>query len=385
MAMTDPSLPAGVRSTDFDWLEALGLTNALQQGLPTSGISRRQVGPMDRTAVLRGFLPTSSIDLGGLGGAVSGAVGGAKNLQFRQQVDLGPLAGLVDPLAAFALSSLGPQGGGSVDIGQALAAFGGAAGDASGALAPQDVSALTAEHLGLLREQAAPFEQRAFNSLQDNLFATGRMGTTGGGIQTEAFARGLGQADLARQLAAFDVGQQAQASAANRALARFGVAQSLFDSQMGARAGSIQQLLAALQGFGGIQGYGLNNLNATLAGSQAFSNSALGRAQTKGPSNFQNVMGGLSAFGEAAGGAAAAFGASDQRLKTDVEPIAGATLAGAQLYRWRWNDEAKALGLEGPAYGVMADEVLEAHPDAVGVIDGYLAVDYGALLAKEAA
>lgn len=58
------------------------------------------------------------------------------------------------------------------------------------------------QRLALLRQQAAPFEQQAYNANNQNLFATGRMGTTGGGLQTEAFARGLGQADLARQTAA---------------------------------------------------------------------------------------------------------------------------------------------------------------------------------------
>jgi hypothetical protein len=69
-----------------------------------------------------------------------------------------------------------------------------------------------ASTLDTLRQQAQPFEERAFSSLQDNLFATGRMGTSGGGLQMESFARGLGQADLSRQLAA---GQEARAAQQN--------------------------------------------------------------------------------------------------------------------------------------------------------------------------
>ena len=94
--------------------------------------------------------------------------------------------------------------------------FGGAAAR-SLATAGLDPSVLGQQRLDILRQQAAPFEQRAFNNLQTNLFNTGRLGTTGGGLQTEAFARGLGQADLGRQLAAQDFGFQQQNAAAARA------------------------------------------------------------------------------------------------------------------------------------------------------------------------
>ena len=70
-----------------------------------------------------------------------------------------------------------------------------------------------ARTLDLLRQQAAPFEDRAFTSLLDNQFATGRLGSTGGALQTEAFARGLGQADLSRQLAANQEGRNFQQNA----------------------------------------------------------------------------------------------------------------------------------------------------------------------------
>jgi len=47
------------------------------------------------------------------------------------------------------------------------------------------------------------------------LFATGRLGTSGGGLQTEAFARGLGRADLERQLIAGEEGRSAQTAQLN--------------------------------------------------------------------------------------------------------------------------------------------------------------------------
>jgi hypothetical protein len=79
-----------------------------------------------------------------------------------------------------------------------------------------------AQQLDLLRQEAAPFEERAFSGLQNNLFSTGRLGTTGGGLQTEAFARGLGQADLSRQITAGNEGRAAQNSQLNLAQGQLG-------------------------------------------------------------------------------------------------------------------------------------------------------------------
>jgi hypothetical protein len=56
----------------------------------------------------------------------------------------------------------------------------------------------------LLNQLAQPEMQRSQNQLQDTLFAQGRTGTTGGGIQQEAWQNAANQADLQRQLAAQD-------------------------------------------------------------------------------------------------------------------------------------------------------------------------------------
>lgn len=59
-----------------------------------------------------------------------------------------------------------------------------------------------ARRLQLLREGAAPFEERAQNSLLAKLHAMGGLGglNTGGSRDIESFGRGLGQADTSRQL-----------------------------------------------------------------------------------------------------------------------------------------------------------------------------------------
>jgi hypothetical protein len=56
--------------------------------------------------------------------------------------------------------------------------------------------------LGRLRQEAAPEEERMSQAHNQRLFSMGQLGTTGGAMQTEAFAKGLGQADIGRQLAA---------------------------------------------------------------------------------------------------------------------------------------------------------------------------------------
>lgn len=68
----------------------------------------------------------------------------------------------------------------------------------------------------------------------------------------------------------------------------------------------------------------------------------------------------------------AAIGASDPRLKENVEEVG--TFKGYNWYIWDWNTEAEALGLTGKGMGVMADEV-----DEKVMVDGYWHVDYGRL------
>jgi len=101
-----------------------------------------------------------------------------------------------------ALQQLGQAGDFSNQLfGQAQNAF--------GAL-PGTQAEATQAAFDRMTELARPQEERAFAGLQDNLFATGRLGSSGGALQTEAFARGLGQANTARQLAAMQEGRAAQ-------------------------------------------------------------------------------------------------------------------------------------------------------------------------------
>ena len=61
---------------------------------------------------------------------------------------------------------------------------------------------IRADTLNLLRERDREGEDRAAAGLADQLFGTGRLGTTGGGREISDFAQGLAKADIDRQLAA---------------------------------------------------------------------------------------------------------------------------------------------------------------------------------------
>lgn len=73
----------------------------------------------------------------------------------------------------------------------------------------------------------------------------------------------------------------------------------------------------------------------------------------------------------------AAYFMSDRQLKKNIQPV-GKTAGGNSIYTWEWNDEAKRIGVDWqPAYGVIAQELKETHPEAVVKgDDGYLRVDY---------
>lgn len=81
----------------------------------------------------------------------------------------------------------------------------------------------------------------------------------------------------------------------------------------------------------------------------------------------------LVAAAVSSGGNGGPVAPSDIRLKTDIRPT-GATADGLPIYRFRYT------GLPGTYEGVMAQDVLARHPEAVVTLPfGYLGVDYGML------
>lgn len=106
--------------------------------------------------------------------------------------------------------------------------------------------------LATLRAQAQPEETRAYDTLQNDLFSTGRLGSSGGALQTEAFARGLGQADLSRQLAANQEARTTQQNALSIGTGLAGVGSNvsgLDDSLLNSAFGRFGQTAGLSQGL----------------------------------------------------------------------------------------------------------------------------------------
>lgn len=131
----------------------------------------------------------------------------------------------------------------------------------------------------------------------------------------------------------------------------------------------------------GLQAFG-NNLQNSYANSymdRLLAQSGLGlqagqlisgagqTSQSQGTSSKKDGLGGL--IGSVASGVAM----SDRALKKNIHKI-GKHESGLDLYQYRYLDNS------GPMIGVMADEVSEHFPEALGpVIDGYQSVDYDKL------
>lgn len=199
--------------------------------------------------------------------------------------------------------------------------------------------------LELMRTQARPFEQEAFNRINNNLFSRGRLGLedSATGEAYRGFSRGLAEADTGRQLSAFGLADQLRTSSLNRGL-------------------------AATQGAAGLTELSTLPFDMALRLAMARSGASLGQANasTGMGQNTLNVHEGFQMFGQGFGGMMSAF--SDRRLKTNIKHVGERN--GRKWYTWDWRYGS------GSAEGVMADENLDiasVHPS------GYLMVDYGAI------
>ena len=106
--------------------------------------------------------------------------------------------------------------------------------------------------------------------------------------------------------------------------------------------------------------------------------SQIANADVGGPIN-QNYQNQVANWQQKQSGLGSLFGlgasliASDRRLKTNIKEI-GKTKDGQKIYSYRYK-------AGGPVHiGLMAQEVEKKHPDAVEMVDGFRAVDYGKAL-----
>ncbi len=103
-----------------------------------------------------------------------------------------------------------------------------------------------------------------------------------------------------------------------------------------------------------------------------------GGTQTQSNPYYRNSGGGaLGTLGQVAGiGASIAsiFGGSDINIKEDIKPLGQEN--GHNIYEFRYK------GYPQKYIGVIAQEVMKTHPEAVGMRDGYLTVNYDAIGVK---
>lgn len=102
---------------------------------------------------------------------------------------------------------------------------------------------------------------------------------------------------------------------------------------------------------------------------------SIGKTTTPGSSPFQSALG----AGAAIGSMYQNFGFSDKRLKKNIEYVG--MEGGHKVYTWDWTKRGKEIAGTQPNRGVIAQEVMMTHPEAVtkDPSTGYLKVNYSKL------
>jgi hypothetical protein len=204
--------------------------------------------------------------------------------------------------------------------------------------------------------------------------------------RTGLFGLGEDQRRYADAMAQQQFGNQQAIQGRGDAIAgaQFAQQQSIFDAQDNARARALQEQLA-------LRNQPINEISALMSGSQVqtpqfgiaqsamipttdyagirqqgFGNQMANYQQQN--ANYQAMLGGLFGLGSAA------VGASDIRLKADIEPHGERGGHNWYKFRYVWEDPGTVHE------GVMAQEVMQTRPDAVSTHPmGFFVVDYDAL------
>lgn len=141
---------------------------------------------------------------------------------------------------------------------------------------------------------------------------------------------------------------------------------------------SLNQRLAGLTGLSRTP-TNTNNiaqLTSDIGMTEAQGITGAAQAKQQGSQNVMNNLLGIGKLGlQFAGLPAGSF--SDLRLKENIRFMGWRN--GHKWYRWDWLPEAAALGLDGTSEGVLAHHIFESNPEAVGLFEGFLVVNYDAL------
>lgn len=121
--------------------------------------------------------------------------------------------------------------------------------DQAQGLLGRDFGQVREDELGLLRAQARPAEERAVNAKFQNLFSTGRLGTTGGIRGLGELARVQEQADIGRQLAATQTAQGLRGQNLAAGSGFLGLSQQGDIAQAGIRSDAARGLFGAETGL----------------------------------------------------------------------------------------------------------------------------------------
>lgn len=147
--------------------------------------------------------------------------------------------------------------------------------------------------LDLLRQAAAPEENRQRLGLDDQLYARGMLGTSGGAERYRALMEAQNQADLQRQLSAVGLGNQEAINRFQAALGAVGQGQSAQQQQYNMGSGAFGSLFSQLMGQANA---GLGAASGTPAGIAQYAAQASGAPYQAG-FNFLNNSGLFNALG----------------------------------------------------------------------------------------
>jgi hypothetical protein len=125
----------------------------------------------------------------------------------------------------------------------------------------------------------------------------------------------------------------------------------------------------AQQTYGNYLGQVLGGAQTAFGASQGYANTIAGAGQVGGT---QGALSGIGALGQGIGGFASVF-RSDRRLKDDIKQV-GTRADGLGIYEYTMRHTGERQ------IGVMADEVAQLRPEALGpVVEGYATVRYDLL------
>jgi hypothetical protein len=310
-------------STGINWGSLLPLIGAAGSSLfgasTQNGLNTAAQNAARNSQQLYSFGAGTPSGVGGTYTANPGGLGGNVGLNFGNLTGANnQLQGLAGMFAGAAGTNQVPSAltsGANNAFGQATNLLNGAVPDASNyfgaantqlAAAGQDPAAYASGVYNNLTAQAKPWEDAQTASLADSQFGKGQAGTSGGALQTQAFAQGLGTADLQRQITAQQMGQQQQAQAVSNAGALSGQGNALLQNAFSNfnQTQNQQQQLAALPSY--LQSLNLQNSGSALgqqAGIQTQAQSLLNTGLTANTANGNLLLGAAGQLGANANGA----------------------------------------------------------------------------------